>query len=74
MIYHIICLDDNGQRKAGTGKGNQIIYRDLKTLKGAILRTLRNQFNQEQDFEIYRGTDIHNLTKVMTYKAYRIGA
>lgn len=50
FIMH--CLDDNGNWKAGTGKGTCVPLTGIKTLYGAVKRVNRYNLNNGLSYEI----------------------
>lgn len=64
----------NGKEFEPLGSNNQIIFDDLKTLKGILNRIKKYNINRGQSFRLYRYSDLiadfHNNRQGVIYEYY----
>lgn len=67
-MFMMNCLYEDNTRVMGTGKGHQMLFKDLITLQGVLNRIKRYNLNNNRDFIIQKGQTVYDLKIIYIHR------
>lgn len=67
-MFMMNCLYEDNTRVMGTGKGHQMLFKDLTTLQGVLNRIKRYNLNDNRDFIIQKGQTVYDLKIIYIHR------